>query len=121
VSDTADPATATMQVWCIATSGTSSVASDCATLTPTAGPTILQTRAQPRASGTYYTLYADVPAEEAPDVTFEWYEGQIGDTRLLMGNSYYVNAYPSLRPAYFWVRVRNMHTNCFTDAQVVLP
>lgn len=114
------PATATMQVWCTAKSANSGwVASNCATLTAVAGPAIVGTSKTRRAGGSY-TLYVDVIQDPEHEVTYEWYEGQPGDTRFLIGNSYYVNVVPSTTPAYYWVRVTS-DAGCASTATVTTP
>lgn len=113
-------ATQSMQVWCMAKSGNSSwVSSDCATLTPNPPPTIIGTR-KVRGTGGRYTLYVDVSSDDLATATFEWFEGQLGDTRFLISNSYYVNVIPMSTPAYYWVRVTSP-LGCASTSSVTVP
>ena len=54
------------------------------------------------------------------EFTYEWYEGPVGDTRLLLSNSYYASVIPMSTPTYYWVRVTS-DTGCASTAVVVVP
>lgn len=49
---------------------------------------------------------------------YDWYEGRLGDTSQHLSSSPYVYVYPSPRPKFYWVRVTNMTTGCYTDREV---
>lgn len=109
------PATGPMLVWCVARSGVVSTASVCAEVTIAPAPLIMSTRTTKDANGKY-TMSVTMAEHDAPDVTYHWYEGAVGNTSIDLGvwsNVYSV--YPASVPRWYWVRVTNQYTGCFTD------
>jgi hypothetical protein len=108
-------ATANMTVWCVVTSGVVSTASLCADLTIAPAPLIITTKITKDPWGKY-TMSLTMSEADAPDATYHWYEGAVGNTSIDLGTwSNYYSVYPSSVPRWYWVRVTNQYTGCSTN------
>jgi YD repeat-containing protein len=108
-------ASAQMEVWVVVTSGQAVTNSNRALLTTSTGPYAWGTMAT--YSSGYRNLFANVIMEEMEFMTFAWYEGRIGDTTRYVSNGSYIYVYPFPRPKYWWVRVTDSRTGCYTDLE----
>jgi hypothetical protein len=109
--------TAQTNVWCDIGSGAAHVSTRTATAYLEAAPPVSQI-GQYYYYGYSWILSVSVPEEYLPTVTYNWYQGAIGDTSHLIGQSYNVMVSPTQTTSY-WVRVR-CGTGCSTDRGVTL-
>jgi hypothetical protein len=73
-------------------------------------------------SGWGWTFYltASVPSEDAGYVTYTWYQGPIGNTSQPIGGAQTVAVYAE-ETTWYWVRVINTQTGCWTDKAISAP
>jgi YD repeat-containing protein len=111
------PVTAATTVWCNVVSGNAQTPTRLANLSVEPGPPISSIYSN-WAYGSCYSLWVDVPEEYLETVSYQWYQGNIGEISSPVGSSRAIMVCPSQTTKY-WVRVR-CGTGCWTDAGATL-
>ena len=109
----------TTSVWCEIWSYAASVSTQLAAATVQSGPAVGIAKTY-MGWGWNYALTASVSPEDAGNVTYAWYRGSIGDTSVPAGGSQSIMVYAETS-TWYWVRVTNGTTGCYTDQGIVVP
>lgn len=105
----------------VVTSGNASATSQTVGVTILAVPTVTGFTATQET--TRWLLQTSVAAADQNLVRYKFYEGALGDTTTLLGdtNAYYKYVYPSSRPRTYWVAVYYTSSGCATNRAVTIP
>jgi hypothetical protein len=113
------PVTSPTSVWCEVSSGDAFVPSQLATASVQPGPAVGVSKSY-MGWGWNFILTASVTPEDQGNVYYAWYQGPIGNTTNLIGQSYSVMVYAEAT-TWYWVRVTHGTTGCWTDRAISAP
>ncbi|MDP9194185.1 MAG: hypothetical protein M3P06_21010 [Acidobacteriota bacterium] len=111
--------TAPTSVWCEVKSGNAAVNSQVGTASVQPGPAVGVHRGWMGWGYNFY-LTASVLPEDAGYVSYSWYQGPLGNTSQLIGQSNSVMVWAETT-TWYWVRVLNGQTGCWTDKAISAP